>query len=114
MGRLMPGKGGLVDLGPADLADGELREATAEGLSLVVARTGGRYVAFETWCSHEECPLSDGWLDGDAIRCACHGALFSLSDGAALEGPALDPITVVGASVTADGRVVADISTLHP
>ena len=28
-----------VDLGPADLADGELREATAEGLSLVVARS---------------------------------------------------------------------------
>ncbi len=103
--------GHSADLGPADLADGELREATAEGLSLVVAWVEGRYVAFETWCSHEECPLSDGWLEGEAIRCACHGALFSLTDGAALEGPALDPIVVVGASVTADGRVVADIST---
>ena len=73
--------------------------------------SSGRYVAFETWCTHEECPLSDGWLEGEAIRCACHGALFSLTDGAALEGPALDPIVVVGASVTADGRVVADISS---
>ncbi len=106
--------GGGVDLGPADLADGELREATADGLSLVVARSGGRYVVFETWCSHEECPLSDGWLEDEAIRCACHGALFSLVDGAALEGPALDPIIVVAASVTADRRVSADISTLHP
>lgn len=103
-----------VDLGPADLAAGELREATAEGLSLVVARIGDRFVVFETWCSHEECPLSDGWLEADAIRCACHGALFSLTDGTALEGPALDPITVVGATVTADGRIAADISTLHP
>lgn len=103
-----------VDLGPADLTDGELRESTAEGLSLVVARVDGRYVAFETWCPHEECPLSDGWLEGRAIRCACHGALFSLADGTALEGPALDPIVVVEASITADGRVVADISTLHP
>jgi nitrite reductase/ring-hydroxylating ferredoxin subunit len=100
-----------ADLGPADLVDGELREATVGGLSLVVACVEGRYVAFETWCSHEECPLSDGWLEGDAIRCACHGALFSLTDGAALEGPALDPIVVVGASVTADGRVIADISS---
>lgn len=106
-------EGSGVDLGPADLADGELREATAGGLSLVVACVEGRYVAFETWCSHEECPLSDGWLEGEAIRCACHGALFSLADGAALEGPALDPIVVLGASITADGRVVADISTLH-
>lgn len=105
--------GHIADLGSDDLADGELREATAGGLSLVVARIEGRYVAFETWCSHEECPLSDGWLEGEAIRCACHGALFSLTDGSALEGPALEPIAVVAASVTADGRVVADISTLH-
>ncbi len=109
----MPAGGHGVHLGAADLADGELREASAEGLSLVVARTGDRYVVFETWCSHEECPLSDGWLEGEAIRCACHGALFSLTDGSAIEGPALVPISVVGASVTADGRVVADISTLH-
>ena len=105
--------GHRVDLGPADLVDGELREATGEGLSLVLARAGDRYVVFETWCSHEECPLSDGWLEGEAIRCACHGALFSLTDGAALEGPAIDPIAIVAASVAADGRVVADISTLH-
>lgn len=110
----MPSDETGADLGPADLADGELREATAEGLSLVVARVGNRYVAFETWCSHEECPLSDGWLEGEAIRCACHGALFSLKDGAVLEGPALDPISLLAASVTAGGRVVADISTLHP
>ena len=102
-----------VDLGAADLADGELREVTVEGLSLVVARSDGRYVAFETWCTHEECPLGDGWLEGEAIRCACHGSLFSLVDGAVLEGPALDPIAVAAASVTAAGRVVADISTLH-
>jgi nitrite reductase/ring-hydroxylating ferredoxin subunit len=103
-----------AELGAADLADRELRKATAEGLSLVLARVGDRYVAFETWCTHEECPLGDGWLEGEAIRCACHGSLFSLVDGTALEGPALDPITVVRASVTADGRVLADISTLHP
>ena len=102
-----------VDLGPADLADGGLREAAAGGLSLVVARTGDRYLTFETWCPHAECPLADGWLEDEAIRCACHGSLFSLVDGAVLEGPALDPIAVVAASVTAAGRVVADISTLH-
>jgi 3-phenylpropionate/trans-cinnamate dioxygenase ferredoxin subunit len=103
----------IADLGTADLADGELREASAEGLSLVVARTGDRYVTFETWCTHAECPLGDGWLEGGAIRCACHGSLFSLVDGAALEGPAVDPLVIVTASVTAAGRVVADISTLH-
>lgn len=101
-----------ADLGPADLAEGELREVSAKGLDLVVARTGDRYVVFETWCTHEECPLSDGWLEDDAVRCACHGALFSLVDGTALEGPANDPIAVVAAYATADARIVADLSTL--
>ena len=52
-------------------------------------------------------------LEGEAIRCPCHGSLFSLVDGAVLEGPARDPIAVATASVTAVGRLIADISTLH-
>ena len=103
----------IVDLGPADLGDGDLRDATEQGLALGVARTADRYVTFETWCTHDECPLGDGWLEGEAIRCACHGSLFSLADGAVLEGPAVAPIVLVAASVTAAGRVVADLSTLH-
>ena len=94
----------IVDLGPADLGDGELRDATEQGLALVVARSGDRYVTFETWCTHDECPLGDGWLEGEAIRCACHGSLFSLVNGAVLEGPAVDPIDIVVASVTARTR----------
>ncbi len=96
-----------VDLGPADLADGELREVKVGNLSFAVARLGHGYVGFEIWCTHEECPLTDGWLEGKAIRCACHGALFSLEDGAALEGPATEPIRVFPAWQTAAGRIEA-------
>lgn len=101
-----------VDLGPADLPDGDLRQATTGELELGVARIGDRYVAFETWCTHEECPLTDGWLEGEALRCSCHGALFSLADGVPLEGPATEPIRVFPARVTADGRIEADIPIL--
>jgi 3-phenylpropionate/trans-cinnamate dioxygenase ferredoxin subunit len=101
-----------VDLGPADLGDGELREATAGELALAVARIGDRHVAFEVWCTHDECPLSDGWLEGEAVRCACHGALFALDDGAPLEGPAIEPIRVFETRVTAAGRIVAEIPIL--
>jgi nitrite reductase/ring-hydroxylating ferredoxin subunit len=96
-----------IDLGPADLADGELREANVGDLSFAVARFGHRYVVFEIWCTHAECPLTDGWLEGEAIRCACHGALFSLDDGVALEGPATEPIRVFPAWPTAGGRIEA-------
>ncbi len=101
-----------VDLGAADLAEGALRRATAGDLELVVARVGGRYVALELWCPHAECPLSDGWLEGEAIRCACHGALFALEDGAPLEGPALEPVQVFAVRETAAGRIVAEIPIL--
>lgn len=110
----MPTHPELVDLGPPDLTDGELREVPVGGRALVVARAGDRYVAFETWCTHEECPLSDGWLEGEAIRCACHGALFSLVDGTAIEGPTSDPITVYEVSPTDEGRLVAEIPILLP
>jgi 3-phenylpropionate/trans-cinnamate dioxygenase ferredoxin subunit len=102
----------VVDLGPADLADGSLRTAIAGELALVVVRVGATYVAFEEWCPHAECPLSDGWLEGEAIRCACHGALFALTDGTPLEGPAVDPIVVFPAAVTHTGRIEADIPIL--
>jgi nitrite reductase/ring-hydroxylating ferredoxin subunit len=101
-----------LDLGLADLDDGDLREAKGGDLALALARIGERYVAFEIWCTHEECPLTDGWLEGEAIRCACHGALFSLADGAPLEGPAVDPIRVFLTRLTADGRIEAEIPIL--
>lgn len=100
-----------VDLGPADLGEGELRDAAAGDLLVCVARRGDRWFAFETWCSHEECPLSDGWLEDEAVRCACHGALFALADGVPLEGPANDPIRVFPAR-EAGGRLEADLPML--
>ncbi len=101
-----------VDLGPADLADGDLRAAAVGDLQLGLARVGGRYVAFEVWCTHEECPLTDGWLEGEAVRCACHGALFDLGDGRALDGPAIEPLRIFAATVTPDGRIEAVIPIL--
>lgn len=100
------------DLGPADLGDGDLRAADAGDLPLGLARLGDRYVAFEVWCTHEECPLTDGWLEGEAVRCACHAALFDLADGEPLEGPATESIRIFAARVTLDGRVEAVIPIL--
>lgn len=100
------------DLGPADLADGAIRAATAGERELAVARLGDRHVAFELWCPHDECPLSDGWLEGSAIRCACHGALFDLDDGTPIEGPTDDSIDVFPAAVDSEGRIVAEIPIL--
>jgi 3-phenylpropionate/trans-cinnamate dioxygenase ferredoxin component len=96
------------DLGPADLADGRLRRTSAGELELGVARVGERWFVFETWCTHAECPLTDGWLEGAAVRCACHASLFDLTTGAPLEGPATEPIRTFPVRLR-DGRVLADV-----
>ena len=60
----------------------------------------------DSWCTHAECPLSDGWVEETAVRCACHGALFDLASGVPLEGPAEEavvvPTRVVGDRVEVD------------
>lgn len=97
-----------TDVGAADLEDGELREFVVGDLHGAVARAGGTWHAFEVWCTHEECPLTEGWLEGSAVRCACHGALFDLESGLPLVGPAEDPIRIFSAR-EAGGRVEAQL-----
>ena len=103
MGRLS-----WTDIGAGDLEDGELREVVVGDLHLGVTRAGETWHVFEIWCTHAECPLTDGWLEGVAVRCACHGALFDLESGLPLEGPAEEPIRVFSARETG-GRIEAQL-----
>jgi nitrite reductase/ring-hydroxylating ferredoxin subunit len=98
-----------ADLGPAEpAADDELRDVRVGARHVGLARVGAAWIAFDPWCTHAECPLTDGWLEGRALRCACHGALFDLETGIALQGPAEDPIRLFPTRV-AEGRVEADL-----
>jgi nitrite reductase/ring-hydroxylating ferredoxin subunit len=97
-----------VDLGPEPDASEELLEARAGPLSVGLARVGGRWVAFDPWCPHAECLLTDGWLEGTAIRCACHGGLFDLETGVALAGPTDRPLRLYATRVVS-GRLEGDL-----
>lgn len=99
-----------ADICAADLEDGELRDVVVGNLHLGVARAGESWHAFEVWCNHAECPLTDGWLEGNAVRCACHGALFDLATGEPLEGPAEAPIRIFDTREVG-GRVESQLPT---
>ena len=65
------------------------------GRELAFARLAdGSLVAFDDMCTHEECPLSDGDLEGERIVCTCHGSEFDVRTGAVLQGPPTEPISV--------------------
>ncbi len=76
-----------------DLHPGEMRAVSVNGVDVALARTeDGRYAAFDQWCSHEECPLADGDLEGDKVLCYCHSSEFDIWTGAVLRPPATEPI----------------------
>lgn len=98
-----------VDAASASLPDETVVGLTLAGTMVAVARVEGTWHAVEAWCTHAECPLSDGWVEGTAIRCPCHGSLFDLATGEALEGPAEEPVRVFSTRVAA-GRVEVELA----
>ena len=97
-----------VDAGEAALPDESVVAVDAGGTAIALARVDGAWHAVETWCTHAECPLSDGWVEGAALRCPCHGSLFDLATGDVLEGPAEQAVLVFPTRV-AGGRVEIEL-----
>lgn len=50
---------------------------------------GGRFHAMSASCPHEDGPLADGWLEGDAVVCPWHGVDFDVRSGRCLVDPDL-------------------------
>jgi nitrite reductase/ring-hydroxylating ferredoxin subunit/uncharacterized membrane protein len=73
----------------ADLPEGELRKASADGMDVLLLKRGDRIFAIGEKCAHLRGPLSEGKLEGDSVVCPWHGSRFSLEDGTVLDGPAV-------------------------
>jgi nitrite reductase/ring-hydroxylating ferredoxin subunit len=78
-------------LAEAELATGAPRRVEARGVSIVLVRRDQRIHALADSCAHLGGPLSEGRVEGQAIRCPWHGSLFALADGRVLEGPSTFP-----------------------
>lgn len=96
--------------GAADLADGEVRAATAGGRKVVVVRVGDERFASENRCLHLGVRLSDGHLDGTVLECRWHHWRFDFDSGAvdaadgSFESFTTYPVSVDGADLLIDPR----------
>jgi 3-phenylpropionate/trans-cinnamate dioxygenase ferredoxin component len=98
-----------TSVGPAE-GRPRLGAVTIEGLEIAVARLDdGSWAAFDNTCTHEECPLAEGDLEGDRITCYCHSSAFDVRTGELLRGPAQEPIAVYPVRV-ADGELEVELS----
>jgi nitrite reductase/ring-hydroxylating ferredoxin subunit len=74
-----------------DLANAPLHGVTIDGKQILVATLDGKFFAIGNVCTHNGCRLSGGKLEGDTVRCPCHGSGFSIRTGEAVHGPAKNP-----------------------
>ena len=72
----------------SEIPVGQVKPAEAQGLRLLVCHTDQGFYAVDDTCTHDDGPLADGWLDGNAIECPRHGARFDVTTGKVLCLPA--------------------------
>lgn len=77
-----------------DVADGELVSYGAGGRQVAVANVDGDLHAFDDLCTHQQCSLAEGDLDGTIVECPCHGSQFDVTTGEVISGPATEPVDV--------------------
>ncbi len=69
---------------PAD----KMRLVEANGTPVLLANVTGEYYAIGNKCTHRSCKLSSGTLEGETVKCPCHGSKFNVKTGEVVHGPA--------------------------
>jgi 3-phenylpropionate/trans-cinnamate dioxygenase ferredoxin subunit len=94
------------------LAPGEMRLVHAGSLTIGVYNCGGRLLAIEDRCSHDDGPLCEGEWDEEAcvVVCPRHGSRFDLESGIPMTLPAFQSVPIFPVSVREDGVVVVEVA----
>jgi Rieske Fe-S protein len=58
---------------------------------IVTQPTAGKFVGFDSLCTHEGCPVDVFDTPGE-MDCSCHDSHFKITDGSVISGPAKKPM----------------------
>ena len=89
-----------------ELKDGEMKQVSAGGTDILLARVKGRYHAVAAHCTHYGAPLAEGVLCNDRIVCPWHHACFNVTTGDLEEPPALDALPHYEVRVESESVIV--------
>ncbi len=97
-----------IDVGPADLQEGELRGLEIGERLVLLTRLAGRVTAMDDSCNHAGCLLSGGWIEAgrSAVVCPCHEYAFELGTGRNITFPRLCGDQVAFEVRVENGRVM--------
>src|SRR5215213_10861998 len=91
----------------SEFADGEMKQVSANGAEILLARAGGNFYAVGAHCTHYGAPLVEGVLNGNRIVCPWHHACFDITTGDLQEPPAFDALACYDVRVENDQVVVS-------
>jgi nitrite reductase/ring-hydroxylating ferredoxin subunit len=92
----------------AEVPEGTTRLVEVNGNDVCLYNLGGTIYATQDMCTHAEASLADGFIDGDAIECPLHQALFDIRTGKVLHPPATANLRVYPVLVDGDQIRVFD------
>ena len=90
-----------------DISPGDLLLVDLDGERVVLANAEGTIYALSELCTHAECPLSEGELEGEELVCPCHGARFDIKTGEVLALPAQEPLSTYGVQIDGSDVLIA-------
>ncbi|MCS7097737.1 MAG: Rieske (2Fe-2S) protein [Candidatus Methanomethyliaceae archaeon] len=87
-----------------DLRIGERRKFKLNDNEILLIRLKDGFYVMENRCPHAGCRLSyyGKIFEDGRIVCTCHGAIFSLKDGRALDGPTQKPLKLYRVKIVED------------
>ena len=92
---------------------GEVLGVEVDGTTIALFRIGDEVHATDGICTHAYAALADGFVEGDAIECPLHQALFDIRTGKVLAGPATESLRVYPVKV-AGGDVLVELGGTEP
>ncbi|MCL6452957.1 MAG: non-heme iron oxygenase ferredoxin subunit [Alicyclobacillus sp.] len=98
-----------IDIGEeSDIPVGNMRYYSIQDIELDVYHLEDGWFATADLCTHEDCSLSEGDIEGNEIVCWCHGGAFDIRTGAATRMPCVRPVETFPVRVR-DGRIEVDV-----
>lgn len=74
-----------------DLPVGDMKVVKAGDREILLVKLESGIYALDNFCVHGGCRIGYGKLEGENIRCLCHGSVFHVKTGEVLNGPATRP-----------------------
>jgi 3-phenylpropionate/trans-cinnamate dioxygenase ferredoxin component len=91
-----------------DIEDEDVMRFDHAGRIYAIYRVDNQVYASDGLCTHEQVPLSDGFVMGHVIECPKHNGRFDIRDGRPLCAPVCEKLRTYPAKVES-GRILIEV-----